>query len=140
MDGPFGTAMDLWFRKDQQDHIADGRFRVLLSSDQPGELERRNEDLIKRYQQIMSASQPNSWIVQQQGQIARSARTLYPSNSSSQRPLASSTIAAPYSTMKTPPIPQNTADPPGTGQMGQIPTALVLQGSSPGAVPSSQMV
>ncbi|KAH8742809.1 hypothetical protein F5883DRAFT_441773 [Diaporthe sp. PMI_573] len=56
LDGHFGTLMDQLFRKDQQDHIADGQFRVLLSSDNPGELEKRNQGLIRQYQQIISAA------------------------------------------------------------------------------------
>lgn len=188
LDGQFGTEMEQWFRKDQQDHIVDGQFRVLLSSDAPGELERRNQGLIQRYQQIISAAkqqaqenarqqqqlliqqqssqnqqaqaqspqqahfqqsavQPNSPYERQQIHLARanqarraSLQTAHPSNSSSQRPVASPTMAAPYHAMNSPPIPQNMFHPPATGQMAHVPPALVLQSSSPGTVPVSQIV
>lgn len=56
LDGQHGTEMDRWFRKDQRDHIVDGQFRALLESDEPGELDRRNQGLIQQYHQIISAA------------------------------------------------------------------------------------
>ncbi|KAH8747474.1 hypothetical protein F5883DRAFT_698309 [Diaporthe sp. PMI_573] len=173
--------MDQWFRKDQQDHIVDGQFRVLLASDEPGELEGRNHGLIQRYQQIISAAkhqgqesarqqkqfliqqaqaqspqqahfqqsafQPNSPYERQQNRIARvsharrtSIQTALPSNASSQRSIPSPMIAAPYHAMNSPPIPQNVYNSPVTGQIGHVPSARVLQSSSPGAIPSSPIV
>lgn len=187
LDGQLGTEMDHWFRRDQQDHIVDGQFRVLLNSDEPGELQRRNLGLIQRYQKIISAAkqgqesarqqqqflaqqqnfqiqqaqaqspqqahfqqsafQPNSPYERQQNQIARvsharraSIQTALPSNAPSQRPIPSPTIAAPYPAMNSPPIPQNVYNSPVMGPTGHVPSAMVLQSSSPGAIPSSPMV
>lgn len=70
LDGQFGTEMDQLFRMDQQEHILDGQFRVLLSSDEPGELDRRNQALIQRYQHIISsAKQHEQEKVRQQQQL-----------------------------------------------------------------------
>ncbi|KAH8747278.1 hypothetical protein F5883DRAFT_622544 [Diaporthe sp. PMI_573] len=188
LDGQLGTEMDQWFRKDQQDHIVGDIFQVLLTSDEPGELERRNQGLIQRYQHMIAAAkqqgqenarqqqqlliqqqrsqnqqaqaqppqrahfqqsafQPNSPYERQQIQLARagqatrpSLQIAHPSISLSQRPVPSPTMAAPYHTMNSPPVPQNVFNSPVTGQVGPVPPALVLQSSSPGAVPSPQMV
>lgn len=188
LDGQLGTEMDQWFRKDQQDHIVDGQFRALLASDEPAELERRNQDLIQRYQKIISAAkqqgqesarqqqqflaqqqnfqiqqaqaqspqqahfqqsafQPNSPYERQQNQIARvsharraSIQTALPLNAPPQRPIPSPTMAAPYHAVNSLPIPQNVYNSPVTGQMGHVPSALVLQSSSPGATLSSPIV
>ncbi|KAG8169184.1 hypothetical protein KVR01_001933 [Diaporthe batatas] len=188
LDGQLGTEMDHCFRKDQQDHIVDGQFRVLLASDEPGELERRNHDLIQRYQKIISAVeqqgqeiarqqqqflarqqnlqiqqaqtqspqqtqfqqsafQPNSPYERQQNQIARvsyarrtSVQTALPLNTPPQRPIPSPTTDAPHHAINSPPIPQNVYISPVSGHMGHVPSALVLQSSSSGAIPSSPMV
>jgi hypothetical protein len=83
----------------------------------------------------------------QQNQIVQAAQArrpslqiAHPSNLPSQRPVASPTMAAPYHTMNNVSIPQNVFNSSMTGQMGHSPPAPVLQSSSTGAMPPSQMV
>ncbi|KAL1864886.1 hypothetical protein Daus18300_007453 [Diaporthe australafricana] len=88
LDGQFGTEMEQWFRKDQQDHILNGQFRILLSSDEPGELERRNLGLIQRYQNIVSAAKRHEQekLQQQQQQLLYQQQSLHNQQMQSQSP------------------------------------------------------
>lgn len=87
LDGQLGTEMDQLFRQDQQEHIFDGQFRVLLSSDEPGELERRNHALIQRYQQIIaSARQQEQERVQRQQQLVIQQQNLHNQQAQAQSP------------------------------------------------------
>lgn len=87
LDGQFGTEMEQLFRQDQQEHILDGQFRVLLSSDEPGELERRNQALVQRYQQIIwSARQHEQEKVQRQPQLLIQQQNLQSQQAQAQSP------------------------------------------------------
>lgn len=87
LDGQFGTEMDQWFRKDQQDHILNGQFQILLSSDEPGELERRNQGLVQRYQNIVSAAKRHEQEkVQQQQQLLYQQQSLHNQQMQAQSP------------------------------------------------------
>ncbi|KAI3396899.1 hypothetical protein diail_11512, partial [Diaporthe ilicicola] len=87
LDSQFGTEMDNWFRKDQQDHILDGQFRVLLSSDSLGELEQRNRGLIQRYQNIASAAKRHDQAkLQQQQQLLYQQQSLHNQQMQAQSP------------------------------------------------------
>lgn len=87
LDGQFGSEMDQLFRKDQQEHISNGQFQVLLSSDAPGELERRNQVLVQRYQQIISsAKQHEQENVRRQQQLLIQQQNLRNQQAQAQSP------------------------------------------------------
>lgn len=96
LDGQFGTEMDQLFKKDQQEHISDGQFRVLLSSDEPGELERRNQALIQRYQQLISsAKQHEQEKARRQQQLVVQQQNLQNQQAQAQSPRQASFQANP---------------------------------------------
>ncbi|KAK2615268.1 hypothetical protein N8I77_002034 [Diaporthe amygdali] len=87
LDGQFGAEMDRWFHQDQQEHILDGQFRVLLSSHDPGELERRNSCLIQRYQHIITAAKKHEQDkLQRQQQLVAQQQGLHSQQMQAQSP------------------------------------------------------
>lgn len=134
LDGQFGTEMEQLFRKDQQEHISDGQFRV-LSSDEPGELERRNQALIQRYHQIISsARQHEQEKAQRQPQLLMQQQNLQ-----NQQGQAQSPRQVPFQPNQLYEWQQNSVAPANHARRASIQTAHPLNSSSQRPVASPMM-